>query len=692
MTKKIRKGTFYFLIFGFLLSAAGCAAPKKFAESPEAVALAAEFPFLAKLLSADHPWEMEPADLAGLLFERTPVLKQGSEDYPLLFTDMREGGDGWPGEKVFGQFAYEIESYAFDRVNPVLKLHIGRPLLHSQQHGRVEERARSREGSVRFPFLEPEEVPVLLGKLDSMVLSLKRYGAKKMESNSYLATVYRLPNDVVLTVTNLTGSTNGTPYVELMLTPRAPVKKFEGTQTLAFPGAEGYGRFSRGGRGGKVYVVTSLEDYLPKGRQGRREGRYGQPSEHALTLGEGNWIPYTDALGEFHPGVGRPLLPAFPAIEPEEVIHGTLREALEAEGPRYVVFAVSGDIELKSNLVIDNPYVTIAGQTAPGSGVQIKNWGLVINTHDVIVRHLRIRVGETKGPGDLQRTLGEQTHALDANAMNVIIDHCDIAYANDQVFNTYGAYNRLATTIQWSYIYGAPKKSTHEKGNHSMMMTGNGWGFVSFHHNMLAHGERRNPRLDMLHYDYRNNILYNFTGTGYGSDNDYLRLNYIGNTVKKGPDSKKTHLQAFAEKTLYGQWYGEDNALPDDFTGVFGCPPEVIVPKAHPAAPVTTHRAGEAFRLVIEQGGATKPVRDEITEYVARTAREGTGTIPDTPDDWPGKGFAKYPAAAAPDDANGNGIPDAWEVRNGLDPAKSSATGKDLHPEYDNIEMYINSL
>ena len=521
---------------------------------------------------------------------------------------------------------------------------------------------------------------------------LARFGAKRVPSGFYLASCYLLPNGVKMTVTDYTGSTAGTPYVEITLTPQSPVKKFAGTQTLAFPGAEGSGRYSVGGRGGKVYVVTSLEDYLPEGRPGRREGTYGQASEHALTLGEGKWIPYVDPLGNPHPNAGRPLLPPFPALAPEKVIHGTLREAVEAEGPRYVVFAVSGNIELKDNLVIRNPYITIAGQTAPGEGIQIKNWGVRVEAHDVILRHLRIRVGETKGPGDLRRTLGEQTHALDLNAMNVIVDHCDIAYANDQVFNTYGIENREATTLQWSYIYGAPTNSTHEKGNHSMISVGVGWGYVSLHHNLLAHGRVRNPRLDMLTYDFRNNVIYNFVGTGYGSENDYLRLNYVGNTLKRGPDSKPTPLYAWSEKTRWAQWYGEGNRLPEDFKGVFDGAKEVIIDHPYPMVPVPTQSADEAYRLVVAEGGATKPVRDSITTYVAQTVRDGTGFIPGTPADWPGGGFAHYHPAKAPEDKNGNGIPDQWEARRGFKSAGCLATGRDLDTHYDNIEVYMNSL
>ena len=682
---------FILLFFLFGQTAIGGNANRAFTGTPEAAALAEEFPFLTQLLTAENPWEKAPEELAGLLFDRSPALMQGNAQYPLLYRDQRER-DGWPGEKIFDLYAYEAEYYCFDRVNPVLKLHVGRPLLHSQQHGRVEELAKSRFTVSQFPYLAPEQIAPFLSKLDSLATALQPFGAKKEEGGHHLVSSYLLPNGVRMTVTNLSGSTNGSPYVEIMLTPEKPVARFEGTQTLAFPGAEGFGRYAKGGRGGKVYVVTSLEDYLPQMRRGRPEGRYGQASEYATTLGEGNWKPYVDALGNLHENVGVPLLPAFPTIPAETPIAGTLREAIEAEGPRYIVFAVSGDIELKADLVINNPYVTIAGQSAPGEGIQIKNWGVKINTHDVILRHLRIRVGETKGPGDLRRMMGEQTHALDANAMNIIVDHCDIAYANDQVFNLYGANNRQATTIQWCYIYGAPTRSTHEKGNHSMMMAGNGWGFVSFHHNLSAHGQRRNPRLDMLTFDYRNNVLYNFTGTGYGSDNDYLRLNYVNNTLKKGPDSQRTHLYAFGENTLYGQWYGEGNDLPGDFISVFQCPGEVIVKRPHPAAPVETHSAQEAYRRVVAEGGVIKPVRDVITTYVSRSVADGTGFIPATADEWPGGGFAVYPAVEPPVDTNGNGIPDEWEIRLGLDLKTTQAAGRDLHPDYDNIEIYLNSL
>jgi hypothetical protein len=687
----ILKQCFSALVFILFIGVLSVQAATPLKGTPEAQTLLKEFPFLGKLLTTESPWEMQPEALAKKVFDRMPKLAQGDEAYPLLFRDRREE-NGWAGEKIFNQVAYESEYYAFDREYPVMKLHVGRPLLFDVQHGRVEALAKAKNLTSRFPYLDADVIPTFLQKFDSIADLLAPYGARRLPVDSYLATRYLLPNGVLMTVTNLTGSTNGTPYVEIELRPWGPVEQLAGSQTLAFPGAEGAGRYSRGGRGGKVFVVTSLDDYLLNGRPGRPTGKLGQASEHAKTLGEGKWVPYVDALGNEHPDEGRPILPGFPALPPEKLIHGTLREAVEADGPRYIVFAVSGTIRLKAPLDIKNPYITIAGQTAPGEGIQIRNFGIKVETHDVILRHLRIRVGDIKGPGNLKRELGEQTHALDLNAMNIIVDHCDIAYACDQVFNTYGTEEREATTIQWSYIYGAPRASTHEKGDHSMISVGVGWGWVSSHHNLLAHGRVRNPRIDMLTYDFRNNVIYNFVGTGYGSSNDYLRLNYVGNTLKKGPDSKGNPQYAWSEDTKYAQWYGRDNKLPDDFKSVFGKSDVAVISAPIPSIPVVTQPAEEAYQLVVEKGGATKPVRDTITSYVAQTVKDGTGFIPGTPAEWPEGGFATYPKVKAPVDKNKNGIPDKWEISHGLDLNKTKATGHDLDPKYENIEVYMNSI
>ena len=198
-------------------------------------------------------------------------------------------------------------------------------------------------------------------------------------------------------------------------------------KAVAFEGAEGCGMFAAGGRGGKEYVVTSLAD-------------------------DGS--------------------------------EGTLRHAVEAEGPRMVTFAVSGDIVLASPLRIENPYISILGQTAPGKGITIRNQPVFIAADHTIVRYLRFRLGSASGL---------EADALGArNCSDVIIDHCSISWSTDE---NASFYNWNDATVQWCIISEALNASVHSKGNHGY---GGIWGGrnVSFHHNLFAHNSSRNPRFD----------------------------------------------------------------------------------------------------------------------------------------------------------------------------------------------------
>jgi hypothetical protein len=433
----------------------------------------------------------------------------------------------------------------------------------------------------------------------------------------------------------------------------------------AFPGAEGYGGFSLGGRGGKVYVVTTLEDYLPEERPGRKEGKVGQAKKS---------------------------LPGYPPLPKEDPIPGSLREAIEAEGPRIVMFGVSGTIELKAPLNIRNPYLTIVGHTAPGEGVQIRNWWVSIDTHDVVMRYLRVRVDDIKGPGKLRRVLGDQTQALDFPGMNIIVEHCEFAYANDQIVNIrahrpstymYGTV-RVASTFQWNYVYGGLQRSVHEKGNHSMSYVFNGYGYLSFHHNLTAHTTRRNPRLVAIATDWRNNTLYNYWNTGYGSQPDFLKFNHIGNVQKRG-----TQKFAFTSKgSVYAQFYGRDNIG----TGpLFIAPKEVIMDQPWDAMRVKTDPAKVAHEKVIKYGGADLPVRDVITRYVADSVQTNTGDIPNYTADWPQGGYATYKPAKPDPDEDRDGMPDAWEKKYGLDANNAADNAGDADKDgYTNVEEYIN--
>ena len=257
--------------------------------------------------------------------------------------------------------------------------------------------------------------------------------------------------------------------------------------TVAFKGAEGCGKYSLGGRGGKEYVVTSLAD-------------------------DGS--------------------------------EGTLRHAVEAEGPRIVTFAVSGDIHLTAPLNIENPYLTILGQTAPGEGITLRDHNVYITADHVIMRYLRMRLGsDAKVEAD---AVGAR------HCRYLIIDHCSISWATDE---NASFYNFADATIQWCIISEALNSSVHHKGKHGY---GGIWGGrnVSFHHNLFAHNNSRNPRFDhprlywnndLLHYrgtvDFVNNVVYNWGMKAiYGGEEGWF--NVRNNYFRPGP----------ATRTLDGEW------------------------------------------------------------------------------------------------------------------------------------------
>ena len=214
----------------------------------------------------------------------------------------------------------------------------------------------------------------------------------------------------------------------------------------AFPGAEGYGAMTRGGRGGKVILVTNLNDTGP----------------------------------------------------------GSLRDACETEGPRIVVFTVSGTITLESRLRISNPYITIAGQTAPGDGICIKKYPLSINASEVIIRYIRVRLGD-ESDADADAISGRYHK-------NIIIDHVSASWSVDETVSIYHCEN---VTIQWCMISESMYDSGHVKGTHGY---GGIWGsnYSTYHHNLLAHHSSRNPRFasGCGYNDFRNNVVYNW---GYNS-------------------------------------------------------------------------------------------------------------------------------------------------------------------------------
>lgn len=434
---------------------------------------------------------------------------------------------------------------------------------------------------------------------------------------------------------------------------------------LAFPGAEGYGRHARGGRGGRVIAVTNLNDAGP----------------------------------------------------------GSLRAAVEAEGPRTVVFHVSGMITLKSKLVMtrDNSNITIAGQTAPGSpakGICIRNWTFgTVGARDVIIRHVRLRLGDLAGKTMDGMGLASADHA--------IIDHCSISWTIDEAFSSRGAGN---ITLQRCLISEALNVANHKKYG-----AGKGHGFAasisgdvgSFHHNLLAHCAGRNWSLagginqanrHAGRLDIRNNVVYNWRHRT--TDGGAMQVNFVNNYYKSGPASKvETYLNPHFENPGFGpqQYYVEGNIMegvagPEGPTGPF----EGMRVRGKQDAPVTvakpffehhviTHTAKQAYENVLADVGCNVPMLDEHDKRVIRETRAGNATykgsrtglpgIPDSQRDV--GGWEDYPEVHRPKDwdTDGDGMPNEWENRKGLDPSNPRDGNADPDGDgFTNLEDYLNWL
>lgn len=436
---------------------------------------------------------------------------------------------------------------------------------------------------------------------------------------------------------------------------------------FAFPGAEGFGKDATGGRGGKVLYVTNLDDS-------------GQ---------------------------------------------GSFRKAVETAGARYIFFKVSGTIELKSRLDIIHDNLTIAGQTAPGDGITIKDFPVVIKASNIIIRYLRFRMGDETQ---------QQADALEARFQkNIIIDHCSFSWATDETLTFYANEN---TTIQWSFITESLRNSVHEKGEHGY---GGIWGgrFASFHHNLLANHDSRNPRLgeeagkafaltDLV--DLRNNVIYNWQGnSAYGGE--AMNVNIVNNYYKPGPATTKNQRIISIDKNknvgtevydIWGKFYIDGNFVEgspsvtndnwaygvyNQFHGSYGTVPEADKEAMRKSSPhdiknnVTTHTAMEAYEKVLEYGGASfsrDAVDERIVENVRNTSYDFEGSngsvngIIDSQGDV--GGWPELESTPAPVDTSGDGMPDAWKTANLLDPSKQQANGNELSTGYDNVEVYINSL
>ena len=415
----------------------------------------------------------------------------------------------------------------------------------------------------------------------------------------------------------------------------------------AFPGAEGAGQLAAGGRGGAVFRVTSLADDGP----------------------------------------------------------GTLRAALEAQGPRTIVFDIGGTIRLASPLILRHGRITVAGQTAPGGGIAIRDQPLIIRADDVVIRHLRSRLGDES--------------AVEADAISIergrriILDHVSASWSVDETLSIGSRYDPpergiYDVTVQWSIIAESLNRSTHAKGDHGYgtLARGGHGARITFHHNLWADHRARMPRPGNYNppsvdpvgplFEFRQNVFSNWGGStaGYNADTGSISTYaFTGNAYLPGPASQGR--LAFEDSNPLARAWFEGNAMDgtvpaDPWTLVRfdGGPGEKLtarpewasVPEADPAA---------TAEAVLSKAGAWP--RDPVDARIVAGVRSRAGRLVDSQNEvggWPELG-----AGAPWVDNDGDGMPDDWEISRGLNPEDPADGTADPDGDgYTNLEDWLNSL
>jgi hypothetical protein len=388
----------------------------------------------------------------------------------------------------------------------------------------------------------------------------------------------------------------------------------------AFPEAEGFGAYARGGRGGDVYHVTQLLDDGP----------------------------------------------------------GSLRHGVRtASGPRTIVFDVPGTIDLESPLILDVPYLTVAGQTAPGGGITLRGYGTIIqDTHDVIVRYLRFRPGDMNaGPA---RGEGFQSDALWVrDASNVIIDHVSASWGIDETLSLTREVDQI--TVQWSIISESLRDSYHAKGPH-------GYGSI-----IATAG---------LRLDFANNVIYDWgMRAGYsGDDGAGVLMNYVGNYLVAGPSTAPSvSATAFLVSSPGPRIHQAGNLIDSDRNGIRqgraagwimfdGEPTPQGVRFAFPTLHLDD--ALTAYHRVLAEAGASR-FRDAVDVRIVNDVSRESGALIDSQSQV--GGWPELPFAPPPRDGDRDGMPDAWERSAGLDPEDPLDRNGDRNGDgYTNLEEYLN--
>lgn len=473
----------------------------------------------------------------------------------------------------------------------------------------------------------------------------------------------------------------------------------------AFPGAEGFGRYTTGGRGGTVYHVTTLSDDNT----------------------------------------------ANPAA-------GTFRHACRQKDVRTIVFDVSGTIHLNAELKLQNGNVTIAGQTAPGDGICIAGYPFVIAADNVIIRFVRFRLGNENVADHEGDGLGGMDRA------NIIIDHCSVSWSIDECLSVYGSRD---ITVQWCIGAQSLVCSGHAKGTHGYGGNWGGSG-ASYHHNLLAHHDSRVPRLGPRQgtqtderVDLRNNVFYNWAGNGcYGGEG--MNVNIVNNYYKPGPATQtrgeniRKRIAAIGVRTteytkhdtdtpngwdamwhVWGKYFVDGNVNPQyndvtndnwtygiynqtandasvDYTYTQETKDAMRLNSPIEFAGVTTHTASAAYEKVLAYAGASLH-RDALDKMIVDDTRNGKATCTggqytdkngNLKESLPGlinsqddvvysdgtKGWPVLNSTAAPTDTDGDGMPDSWEESHGLNPNDKADGAIVTGNGYTNLEVYMNSL
>jgi len=417
---------------------------------------------------------------------------------------------------------------------------------------------------------------------------------------------------------------------------------------LAFPGAEGAGRLALGGRGGRILRVTHLGDSGP----------------------------------------------------------GSLRAAVEADGPRTVIFDIGGVIRLASPLTVRRGRITIAGQTAPGGGITLRDHPLVVAADDVVIRHLRSRLGDESG--------------VEADAVSVergrriILDHISASWSVDETLSVGSRYNPpergiYDVTVQWSLIAESLNASGHAKGEHGYgtLVRGGHGARMTFHHNLWAAHRARMPRPGNYNppeidpegprFEFRSNVFYDWSGghAGYNADTESrAAYAFIGNAYIPGPDS--VGRWAFEESNPLARAWFEGNAMDgavpvDPWSQVKDSDrPDYRLAARPDWADAATETAAEAEARVLAGVGAGR-VRDAVDARILEGVRARTGHIIDSQSQV--GGWPELEPGSPWIDGDGDGMPDDWEAAHGLNAADATDGTADRNGDgFTNLEDWLNSL